>query len=404
VESQLDIIAEEIGIDPVAIRLKNVRQPGDQLPNGDNLHNFGLSQCIQKAAAYTDFSKQYGRRKGSLCSRNRVRRGIGIGASAYMSGSLIYPNSSSVIIKMNDDGTATLITGALDIGQGAETILCQIVAEELKIPMEEIQIIAADTETTPVDIGSWISGNAYVSGNAARMAATEVRNKLFHVAAEELEADVADLTMGEKSIYVCGTPGRRLSFEQLIAASIEKHHGDPLSGEGHWRTVRDVPVHPSLATTKGRWSENYASDLQVAEVEVDTETGRVRLLRAVTVHDCGFPINPLLVQGQIDGQVSMALGHALYEEVVMRDGRTLNPSFVSYLMPCACDLARSESIHIITEQYEVGRPYRTKEVGEGLVSGILAAIANAIYDAVRVRLYVTPFTPEKILAGLGKVR
>jgi CO/xanthine dehydrogenase Mo-binding subunit len=275
------------------------------------------------------------------------------------------------------------------------------VAEELKVPTDEIQVTAADTETTPVDIGSWISGNAYVSGNAARMAATDVRKKLFHIAADELEADIADLTLGEKSISVVGSPTRNVSFEHLVAASIEKRWGDPIIGEGHWRTLRDVPLHPSLATTKGRWSENYASDLQVAEVEVNTETGKVRLLRAVTAHDCGFPINPQLVQGQIDGQVSMALGHALSEEVVMKNGRTLNSGFVSYLMPCAHDMAPSETIEIITEHYEVGRPYRSKEVGEGLVSGILAAIANAIYDAVGVRLYSTPFTPEKILRGLA---
>jgi 4-hydroxybenzoyl-CoA reductase subunit alpha len=404
VESQLDIIAEEIGLDPVEIRLKNARQPGEQLPNGDNVHNFGLRECIQKAAEHTDFRKKYGKSKARLSKNGHLRRGIGIGASAYMSGSLIYPNSSSVVVKMNDDGTVTLLTGALDIGQGAETILCQIVAEELKVPMEGIQIIAADTETTPVDIGSWISANAYVSGNATRVAATEVRGKLLDIASEELEASVEDLLIEDKSIHVAGSPDRRLTYEQLIATSIQKRGGDPIIGEGHWRTVRDVPLHPSLATTKGRWSDNYASDVQVAEVEVDTETGNVRLLHAITVHDCGFPINPLLVEGQVDGQVSMALGHALFEEVLMDNGRTVNPSFLEYRMPCSHNMARSESIEVITEKYEVGRSYRTKEVSEGLVSGILVAIANAIYDAVAVRLYSTPFTAEKILRGLGKIR
>ena len=139
-------------------------------------------------------------------------------------------------------------------------------------------------------------------------------------------------------------------------------------------------------------------------MEVDTETGQVRLLRAVTAHDCGFPINPLFVEGQIDGQVSMALGHALLEEIMMQEGRTLNPSWLDYRMPTIHDMAESEHIDVITESYEIDRPYRTKEVGEGYVSAILAAIANAIYDAVGVRLHSTPFTPEKILKGLGKIR
>jgi 4-hydroxybenzoyl-CoA reductase subunit alpha len=304
---------------------------------------------------------------------------------------------------MNDDGTLTLLTGALDIGQGAETIHCQIVAEELKVPVEEIQVIAADTETTPLDIGSWISGNAYVTGNATRLAAMQVRSKLLDLAAEELEANVEDLRLMGKRVSVAGSPGRSISYQDLVTASIQKRRGDPISGEGYWRTMRDAPVHPSLATAKGRWSENYAFDAQVAEVEIDIETGQGRLIRAVTAHDCGFPINPLLVEGQIDGQVSMALGHAFLEEVLMEEGRTLNPSWLDYRMPCIHNMAVSEHLDVITEQYRVGQPYRTKEVGEGYVSAILAAIANAIYNAVGVRLHSTPFTPEKILKGLGKL-
>ena len=404
VDSQLDMIAEELGIDPIEIRLRNARKPGEQLPNGDNVHNCGLSECIEKAAEHTGFHEKYGQSKSAPPSEGRVRRGIGIGVSSYFGGSLIYPNSSSVVVKMNDDGTVTLLTGALDIGQGAETILCQIVAEELKVPVEEIQVIAADTETTPVDIGAWISGGAYVSGNATREAATEVRKKLLDIGAEEMEANAEDLVLENKSIYVKGSPEQRLTFTKLVAASIQKHRGDPIIGQGHWRTMRDEPFHPSLATTKGRWSENYAFDAQIAEVEVDIETGQARVVRAVTAHDCGFPINPLLVEGQIDGQVSMALGHALLEEVVMKEGQTVNPSWLDYRMPTIHEMALSEYIDVITEHYTMDRPYRTKEVGEGYVSAMLAAIANAVYDAVGVRLYSTPFTPEKILRGLGKIK
>ncbi|MEJ2220292.1 MAG: xanthine dehydrogenase family protein molybdopterin-binding subunit [Desulfobacterales bacterium] len=404
VESQMDMIAEELGIDPLEIRLKNARVPGEQLPNGDNVHNFGLIDCIQKAAEHTQFKQTYGVKPKRSSENHHIRRGIGMGVSAYFGGSLIYPNSSSVTVKMNDDGTATLLTGALDLGQGAETVLCQVVAEELKIPVGEIKVIAADTDATPVDIGSWISGNTYVTGNATRMAATEVRKKLLNIAAEKMEIDIDDLVMKDKAVHVVGSPERRLSYRQLIALSLQKNRGDPVRGEGHWRTMRDEPFHPSLATTKGRWSENYAVDAQVAEVEVDVETGQVRLVRAVTAHDCGFPINPLLVEGQVDGQVSMALGHAFMEEVLMEDGRTLNPNWLEYRMPTIHETAVSEHIDVITEHYKADAPYRTKEVGEGLVSAILAAIANAIYDAVGVRLHSTPFTPEKILRGLGKMK
>jgi CO/xanthine dehydrogenase Mo-binding subunit len=403
VESQMDMIAEELGIDPVEIRLKNARVSGEQLPNGDNVHNCGLIDCIQKAAEHTRFKQTYGVKPKRNRDTNHIRSGIGMGVSAYFGGSLIYPNSSSVTVKMNDDGTATLLTGALDLGQGAETVLSQIVAEELKIPVEEIQVIAADTDTTPVDIGSWISGNTYVTGNATRMAATEVRKKLLNIAAEKMEIAQDDLVIADKAVQVIGSPERKLSYRELIALSVQKHRGDPVRGEGHWRTMRDEPFHPSLATTKGRWSENYAVDAQVAEVEVDTQTGIVRLVRAVTAHDCGFPINPLLVEGQVDGQVSMALGHAFMEEVLMEDGQTLNPNWLEYRMPTIHELAVSEHIDVITEHYKTDAPYRTKEVGEGLVSAILAAIANAIYDAVGVRLHSTPFTPEKILRGLGKL-
>jgi len=400
IESQLDMIAEELGLDPVSIRLKNARLPNEELPNGDNVHNCGLVECIERAAESTNLRERYGRRKKEGEAKGRLRTGVGIGVSAYFGGSLVYPNSSSVIVKLNDDGSLTLLTGSLDIGQGAETVLAQIVAEELQVPLPEIRVVAADTEATPVDIGVWISGNAYVTGNAAREAATAVRNKILELAAEGLEADVSDLLLSDKSVSVLGSPDRKMSYAQIYEASVRTRRGDPIIGEGHWRTMKDVPTHPSLATAKGRWTENYAFDAQVAEVEVDIETGKARLVRAVTAHDCGFPINPLNVEGQIEGQVSMALGHAFLEEVMMEEGRTLNPSWLDYRMPTIGEMAQSVSIDVITESYEVGRPYRTKEVGEGYVSAILAAIANAVYDAVGVRLHETPFTPERILKAL----
>ncbi|HEY5900199.1 MAG TPA: molybdopterin cofactor-binding domain-containing protein, partial [Burkholderiales bacterium] len=399
IESQMDMIAEHLGIDPITIRLRNARGPDEKLPNGDDTHRGDLGECIRVAAEKSGLLAKYGRDRKAP-PKGSIRRGIGIGVSAYMGGTLIYPNGSGVIVKLNDDGTAIVLTGAIDIGQGSETVISQIVAEELGIGMDDVKIISSDTDTTPQDIGAWISGMTYVTGNAARQAAGNAREKLLQVAAEKMGVRADELVAADKVVSHRLNPELRMSYREVVAHSVAKRRGDTIIGEGFWRTMRDEPTHPSLATTRGRWTENYAFSAQVAEVEVDIETGEARLVKALTVHDCGFPINPALVKGQVDGQISMALGHAFMEEVLMKDGYTLNPNWLDYRMPTIHEMAQSEDADVITEQYRVGQPYRTKEVGEGLISGVLAAMGNAVYDATGVRLHSTPFSAEKILEGL----
>ncbi len=404
VESQFDMIAEELGIDPIDFRLRNARIPGEMLPNGDSVKNFGLKECIIKAAAQTNFKNKYEAARTMRKTDLKIKRGIGIGTTAYFGGSLIYPNSSTVIVKLNDDASVSLVTGALDVGQGCETVLSQIVAEELGIPIEEVQVQASDTETTPVDIGSWISGLTYVTGNAAKKAAAHAMKKLLVVAAEELQANVQDLSTHQKEIFVTQAPARRISYARAIAASIAKNKGDSIIGEGHFRTMKNEPIHPSLATAKGRWTENYSNYATVAEVEVDTETGMVKLLKATTAHDCGFPLNPTLVEGQIDGQVSMGQGHILSEELRVEQGCVINPSFLEYKMPSAMEMVKTEYLDVITEEYKKDHHYNTKEVGEGYVSGTVAAVANAVYNATGLRLKRTPFSPDRVLNGLEQIR
>jgi CO/xanthine dehydrogenase Mo-binding subunit len=176
IESQLDRIAEDLGIDPVTIRLRNARKPWEELPNGDNVHEAGLIDCIKVAAEKSDFLNKYGKGRNAT---GTLRRGIGMGVSGYFGGSLIYPNGSGVIVKMNDDGTPTVLTGGIDVGQGSETIISQIVAEELAVNIDDVKIISSDTDTTPQDIGAWISGMTYVTGNAARQAAGNARQKML---------------------------------------------------------------------------------------------------------------------------------------------------------------------------------------------------------------------------------
>jgi CO/xanthine dehydrogenase Mo-binding subunit len=404
IESQLDMMAEELGIDPIEIRLRNARKPGELLPNGDSVKNFGLIECIKEVAKSTDFTNKYGAAKREREKDSKIKHGIGIGVSAYMGGSLIYPNSSSVIVKMNDDASVSLITGAMDIGQGAETVLSQIVAEELGIPVEEVQVYAADTETTTVDIGSWISGLTWVTGNAAKKAAAHAMKKLLDVAAEKLNENVNDLAVCNKEIFVKHSHDKKITYAQAIAASIARNKGDSVIGEGHFRTMKEEPTHPSLATAKGRWTENYSCYAQVAEVEVDTETGIVKIIKATTAHDCGFPLNPILVEGQIDGQVSMGQGQVLLEELRIEKGCIINPSFLEYKIPCALDMVDTVYIDVITEKYSKDHHFDSKEVGEGYVSGTVAAVANAVYDATGMRLKQTPFSPNRVMDGLEQIQ
>jgi len=406
IESHMDIIAEKLELDPIEFRLKNARVPQEELPNRDNVHNCGLIDCIKQAALKTDYTNQKDHRPTTekLSDATPIKQGIGLGVSAYFGGSLIYPNGSSAIVKMADDGSVDLLTGAIELGQGSETVLCQIVGEELQLEMDDIRIISSDTATTPTDIGAWISGMTYVTGNAVRKAAAGVRKKILEVAADQLNEKTENLSVGNKSVWVAGNREKRLSYQEIFKISVAKNQGDSIIADGHWRTMRDEAFHPSLASTKGRWTENYAFSVQVAQIEVDTETGEIKLLKATTVHDCGFPVNPQLVQGQIDGQVSLALGHAFMEDVMMKKGYTLNPTWLDYRMPLIHNVADSNGVEVITESYRTGHSFRTKEVGEGLVSAILAAIANAVYDATGVRMYSTPFSPEKVLKGLKQLK
>jgi nicotinate dehydrogenase medium molybdopterin subunit len=228
--------------------------------------------------------------------------------------------------------------------------------------------------------------------------------KLLAVAAEELRTDVKELTARNKQIFVTQDPERKLSYAQVLAASIAKNQGDSIIGEGHFRTMKSEPTHPSLATAKGRWTENYSSYATVAEVEVDTETGLVKIVKATTAHDCGFPFNPMLVEGQIDGQVSMGQGHMLTEELRVEQGCVINPSFLEYKMPSAREMVKTEYLDVITEEYKKDQHYNTKEVGEGYVSGTVAAVANAVYNATGLRLQRTPFSPDRVLDGLEELR
>lgn len=397
VDSQLDMIARDLGLDPVDILVKNAREVGEVLPNGDKLESCGLRECIEGAAAATQWKKIW-----AVPAPAKKKRGIGISVCAMFSGAPFYPFASAAVVKMNDDGRATLYAGHTEMGQGGDTMLSMIAAEELGLGLEDVDMVSGDTELCPIDMGNFLSGGTYVTGNAVRLAAIDARRQLFEAAADMLEANPEDLEARDKRIYVKGSPDRAVPVAQVAMASVQRHGGNPVIGRGFRKIVPGVDNYPSLAKAKGRFTNAYSFAAQVAEVEVDTETGEVVLVRATTHHDCGYALNPQIVEGQLDGCVSMGAGQALGEDIILTEGSLFNPSFLEYKLPVS--LEAIPGYHEVVNTRDPGGPYGAKEVGEGAIAGILGAVANAVYDAVGVRITTLPITREKVLSGLKAKR
>lgn len=401
IDSHIDLIARDLGMDPVEIMLKNVRHKGDVLPNGDRLNSCGLTECIEGAAKAVDWENkrmQFKTKEGN----GRYKRGVGISLCSMFSGAMYYPFASAAVVKMHDDGSATLFTGAQDIGQGSFTTLSQVLAEELGIGMEDIQVVAGDTELCPIDLGSFLSGTALVTGSAVKLAAADAKRQILDSAAKIFGVDDIDkLDTCEKKIFVKDDLEKSITFQQAIQASVLNRGGNPIIGKGSYKGYPRTDRYPSLAKGKGLFTGAYGFAAQAAEVEVDTYTGKVKLIKAVTYHDCGFPLNKTIVEGQVHGCVSMGAGQALSEEVILQKGQFFNPSFLSYQLPISLDTP--ESVEGLVATIEPSGPFGAKEVGEGCVAGILGAIGNAVHDALGVRIYSLPITPEKVLRALGKI-
>ncbi len=399
VDSHMDMLARDLGMDMVDLMLRNARERGEVMPtSGDTLRSCGLKDAIVAAARDGEWSVK--RRASDWKGSERYKRGVGISACSMFSGSPYYPFASAAVLKLHDDGGATLFAGTVEMGQGSETTLSQIAAEELGVPLSDIRIVSGDTELTPIEFGSFLSGGAFVTGKAVRLAAADAKGQLLTMASRLLEADARDLEARDKRVFVKGAPHRGLAYAEVIAASVKQANGDPIIGKGYHKSVPDAGLHPSLSTAKGRWTEAYGFAAQLALVEVDTWTGTVRVLRVVTYHDCGFPLNPQIVEGQIQGCVSMALGQTLQERIDLREGQVFNPDFLSYRLPLTHDTPRMLSGMIHSDEPQ--GPFGAKEVGEGAVSGVMAAVANAVYDAVGVRVMSLPITAAKVLAGLAR--
>jgi len=385
-ESQLDMIADEMGVNPSDLRLKNALQGGEKLPNGFKITSCGFNKCIQKACEDIRWEeREYNPRKNL---------GMGIAGGGYIAGGLFYPvRSSAAFIKLHQDGAVTLIVGASEIGQGANTVLCQIVAEELGLSLNDIRIKAADTETTPIDPGTFWT--TFLAGNAVKLAAADAKKQILELAAEKLEANIEDLEIGDKRVYVKGSPEVGLSIGEIVSISINSGSGNPILGKGYY-SLDLVP--PNLATGEGNLSLAYNFGATVVELEISLETGRIKINKIISAIDCGKAINPMAVEGQIEGCIASGLGYALWEKLYRDGGQTLNPSFLEYKIPIALDLPKTKSI--IVESIDSGGPFGAKEAGQISHISIAAAVANAIYNAIGVRIRDLPIIPEKILKGL----
>lgn len=400
VESQLDMIAEELGIDPLELRLKNLRKKGDILPNGDRLDSYGLPECLRLAAKSSGWKQKWGK---------QPNRGIGIGTGGMFSGGHNYPFGSAAFIKLNPDGRFTLFTGQTEFGGGVDTVMAQIAAEELGLTIDDIVVVSGDSELCPYDIGNWLSGGVYVSGQAVRRAAADAKQQLLAYAAEALETKIDQLEINNGRIYAKADPDKAVSLSDMYKYGIQMRGGDPILGKGYTKAVQDVGFWggsfkgtAALSQGRGRFTDAYGLAAAIAEVEVDKETGKVKVLHIVVADDCGTDINPLNVEGQLESQAAMAIGDVLFEEVVTEEGRVINPTLGDYKIPGALDIPKLTTISV--QDYEPKGPFGAKEVGETARGAVIPAIANAICNAIGGRIYSLPMTPDKILKAMKDER
>lgn len=319
------------------------------------------------------------------------KRGVGVGCMWYGIGNTGAPNPAGAFLDFMDDGTALLLTGCSDIGQGSSTILAQIAAEELGINIEDVFVVAGDTGVSPDAGATSASRQTYISGNAVRMAARQAKEVLLQEAAEAFCAAAADLDLRGGRIWRAGVE-TSTTVKDVLARCRKK--GKLALGSG-WFNPETTGMDEA---GRGSPYATYSYATQVAEVEVDTETGKVSVIRLVAAHDVGRAINPQAVEGQIEGGCLMGIGYALLEEVKLAEGQIGNPRYAEYLLPMSLDTPEIHSI--IVEDPEFTGPFGAKGVGEPALIPTAAAIANAISNALGIKFYELPITPEKILAAL----
>jgi 4-hydroxybenzoyl-CoA reductase alpha subunit len=414
-EQLIDMTAEKLGMDPVDFRLKNIMTTGDMTVNELDMSSLGMKECIEAIRDGSDWNNK----KGKL----PPGKGIGMACGFFVSGAgyPIYRSDtyhSTVVIKISEDGgMATVFTGSAEIGQGSDTTMAMIAAETLGIELDSVRVLSGDTHYS-VDLGAYSSRQTLMTGHATKEAAEQIRDRIAQFLADEFKCSLNSIEFHKGIVTFDGKPG---NFEKIRTNYIKEHRGwtDPPSGD--YLTFREAArlafLKAGTLVGTGKYkpprlggsykgaavgtSPAYGCSAQIVEVSVDMETGQVTVDNMTDAHDCGLAINKTLVEGQMQGSLSMGLGECLFEEVKFDSrGRILNANLGEYKIPTALDMPKVKSI--IVESNEPNGPYGAKEVGEGAIMPTIPAILNAIYNATGVRIKELPVTPERLYLEMRK--
>jgi CO/xanthine dehydrogenase Mo-binding subunit len=396
VEQHMDRLADAIGMERLEFRLKNAQVPGEVTGQGMVFRSCGFQDCLRIAASRSDYSRKTRECATRQADGSAVKRGIGIASMLHVGGGAkIYPSDGcGTILKLDDFGHVTLITGASEIGQGSETVLAQLVCEELGLPMNAVTVVNNDTDITPWDVGVHASRTTFIAGNSAIGAARKAKAKIFAAAAPRFDCQPDELELEGGHIV------RKVSGERLtdLPRFLRGLHFNDRAELVMTTFYYEPPSRHQDKGYKGDVSAAYAWATQVVEVEVDTATGVVRIVKVTGAHDVGRVLNRLGIEGQIEGGIVMGQGYALTENLQVEHGVVRNPNFRDYKLVTAPEIPEMDVSFVETMDGE--GPQGAKGVGEAPAICIAAAVANAIHNATGVRITSLPFTPERVYRAL----
>ena len=389
VEVGIDEISDNLEVDPITFRLANLLPPHSATITGFRVTSIGMRECLEKVRAACNWENRF--------RQLPLGHGIGLGCGFFISGSGLPihwdPNKfphATVHLKVDMDGGVTVHTGAAEIGQGSDTVISQAVAEVLGLPLDMIRLRSKESDTSPVDLGSYSSRVTFMNANAAISAAMQIREELISATAAITGADEKHLTVGDRRIYDKLDPAVGVSYLEALHKAQEERGA--LVASGAYRTPPMGRMHKGAAAGL---APAYSFSAYAAEVKVDPETGQTKVLKVWAAHDCGKALNPLAVKGQIIGSCHMGMGQVLSEEMKYgRSGHLLNANLLDYKIPTVHEMP--EVVPIIVESNDPEGPFGAKEAGEGPLLPILPAVCNAVYDAIGVRVSELPITPDRM--------